>query len=76
MLVDPARLFHVVYVSIRHALLLCADLIQTIQVVDESCPEGVALCIFGKDVAAMPRAQLGDILELQNIIVSMSRAAK
>lgn len=45
------------------------DLIQTILLVDESCPERVALCIFGKDVGAMPRAQLGDVLELQNVIV-------
>jgi hypothetical protein len=46
------------------------DLIQTIKLVDESCPEGVALCIFAKEADTMPRAVLGDVLELRNVVVS------
>jgi hypothetical protein len=52
-----------------------ADLIQTIRLVDESCPDGVALCIFSQQADAMPRAQLGDILELRNVVVRAAAAA-
>jgi hypothetical protein len=68
-----------VYLCVEHSTVLSfhphADLLQTIRLVDESCPDGVALCIFAQQADAMPRAQLGDILELRNVVVRAAVAA-
>lgn len=47
-----------------------ADFIQTIKLMDDSYQQGVSLCIFASDVANMPIAQMGDIMELQHVLVS------
>lgn len=48
------------------------DLIQTLRLVDASCPDGVQLCVFSRDVDAMPKCSLGDVLELTNVVVGMT----